>query len=95
MGITLSVMHVHVYLVATGEEMVREKDSSRQRKVSEFYFESRKIDIVTLTLPFSCCHCFVEATIKMPSCDFLKIYQWVRRRELKAATVCYILCLFG
>ena len=30
----------------------------------------------------------------MSSCDFLKIYQWVRRttlRGLEAATVCYIL----
>ena len=44
----------------------------------------------------------------MLSCDFLKVYQWVRRADVKgggggggggggleATTVCYILCLFG
>ena len=38
----------------------------------------------------------------MPSSDLLKIYQWMRRTAveggkggMEAATVCFILCLFG
>ena len=64
--------------------------------------ENRNYNIsITLELiHFSCRHCFVEAIIKMASCDVLKKYKWARRTAargdgLETATVCYILCLFG
>ena len=87
-------------MVATGQEIAGKKILQGQGKFSEFNFESGKIEILKRNqgIHFSCHHCFVEAIIKMPSCDFLKIYQWVRRttlRGLEAATVCYSLCLFG